>query len=209
MTRESLAIDFDLPTRQRILTAALELFGEYGFAATPIRAIASAVGITDAAVLHHFQNKRAILNELWTQSGARVVNRALVEPIRTPADVEATVLRVLDSSADNYLYSRLLTHQSLNGDEQAASARTAARERWRSVLRQQFGCFAPEDADRLADALATSLVGFMWTSQAVLGPKYEEMVRDPAFRQRAVEIVQRSCPVERFKLAENPGAAAP
>ncbi len=99
MTRESLAIDFDLPTRQRILTAALELFGEYGFAATPIRAIASAVGITDAAVLHHFQNKRAILNELWTQSGARVVNRALVEPIRTPADVEATVLRVLDSSA--------------------------------------------------------------------------------------------------------------
>lgn len=209
MTRESLSSGFDSPTRQRILTAALELFGEYGFAATPIRAIASAVGITDAAVLHHFQNKRAILNELWSQSGARVVDRSQAPPIRTREDIETTVLRVLDSSADNYRYSRLLTHQALNGDEQAAAARSAARERWRSVLRQQFSCFVPADADRLADAFATTLSGYMWTAQAVHGPKYEEMVRDPEFRQHAVIIVQRSCPVERFTPAEEPEPPAP
>ena len=45
-------------TRRRILEAARELFGTDGFDCTTVRQIASAVGITDAALYYHFKSKR-------------------------------------------------------------------------------------------------------------------------------------------------------
>lgn len=48
-------------TQLRILQAALELFGEQGFAATSVRDIASRAGLTHAGLLHHFPSKDGML----------------------------------------------------------------------------------------------------------------------------------------------------
>ncbi|MEV0461513.1 helix-turn-helix domain-containing protein [Nocardia tengchongensis] len=48
-------------TRTRILTAALGLFSERGYAGTSINAVAKAAGLSAPGVLHHFPDKRALL----------------------------------------------------------------------------------------------------------------------------------------------------
>lgn len=57
------------PTAQRILSAALTLFAERGFAATSVRQIAAAVGVTDAALYSHFPSKQAIFDRLIESMG--------------------------------------------------------------------------------------------------------------------------------------------
>ena len=47
----------DLSTRARIRDAAVRLFGHDGYAATSVRAVATAAGVSPALVLHHFGSK--------------------------------------------------------------------------------------------------------------------------------------------------------
>jgi len=51
-------------TRETILAAAQQLFGERGYDATSLRQIADAVGTTKAAVYYHFPAKEHLLLEL-------------------------------------------------------------------------------------------------------------------------------------------------
>jgi AcrR family transcriptional regulator len=57
------------PTRERILSAAAQLFAEHGFASTSMPAIAELSGITAGAIYRHFASKAELLLE--------VVKRAL------------------------------------------------------------------------------------------------------------------------------------
>ncbi|WP_246281962.1 TetR/AcrR family transcriptional regulator [Fodinicola acaciae] len=47
--------------RERILAAAIELFGEVGYDRASIRALGGRLGITSAALYYHFPNKEEIL----------------------------------------------------------------------------------------------------------------------------------------------------
>lgn len=47
--------------RQRVLDAALELFGEQGVSGTSLQMIADRIGVTKAAVYHQFQSKEEIV----------------------------------------------------------------------------------------------------------------------------------------------------
>ncbi len=46
--------------RERVLRAAVDQFGRFGYASTSIAGIARAAGITDSGVLHHFPTKLAL-----------------------------------------------------------------------------------------------------------------------------------------------------
>jgi len=59
-------------TRQRILHTAARLFGERGYAATSIQAIADELGVTKAALYYHFASKHEILHELVDQPIAAI-----------------------------------------------------------------------------------------------------------------------------------------
>jgi len=47
--------------RERVLTAALELFGEHGVSGTSLQMIADRIGVTKAAVYHQFHSKEEIV----------------------------------------------------------------------------------------------------------------------------------------------------
>ncbi|WGS19211.1 MULTISPECIES: TetR/AcrR family transcriptional regulator [unclassified Bradyrhizobium] len=49
-------------TRERILEAAIRMFGAYGFESTTMRDLADAVGIKAPGIYSHFSSKEAILN---------------------------------------------------------------------------------------------------------------------------------------------------
>jgi len=53
-----------IDTRQKILSAARELFVRLGYEATTMRALARAIEYTPTAIYHHFESKEALLTEL-------------------------------------------------------------------------------------------------------------------------------------------------
>lgn len=55
-------------TRERLLNAAIELFGSRGFDATSMRDIATEVGIKAPAVYNHYSSKEELLAEAVTQA---------------------------------------------------------------------------------------------------------------------------------------------
>ncbi|MFC6180651.1 TetR/AcrR family transcriptional regulator [Lactiplantibacillus daowaiensis] len=59
-------------THQAILDAARELFLKHGYAATSTRDIAKAIGITQPALYHHFDDKEVIFLAVITTVGAEI-----------------------------------------------------------------------------------------------------------------------------------------
>lgn len=84
--------------RELVLDAALELFAERGTAATSLQLIADRLGITKAAIYHHFPVKDLIIVEVLG-AGLRqldeVVGAAAAEP-----DPQARALAVVTGLAD-------------------------------------------------------------------------------------------------------------
>lgn len=58
-------------TRERIVEAATELFAERGFHATPMTAIATASGLSQTGLLHHFASKEDLLAAVLEQRDLR------------------------------------------------------------------------------------------------------------------------------------------
>ncbi|MEU9605514.1 TetR family transcriptional regulator [Streptomyces sp. NPDC048057] len=59
-------------TRERILDAAVRLFGERGYAATSLRAVTEAAGANIAAVNYHFGSKEGLLRAVVSRAMAPV-----------------------------------------------------------------------------------------------------------------------------------------
>jgi AcrR family transcriptional regulator len=72
-------------TRQRVLDAAAELFGERGYEGASIAAIAERAGVSEETVYARFRNKRTVLGELV----ARAVRGADTAPVPDQAGPRA------------------------------------------------------------------------------------------------------------------------
>ncbi|MFE7800860.1 TetR/AcrR family transcriptional regulator [Nocardia sp. NPDC057440] len=72
MARTLVADQTGRETRARILSAALRLFSERGYAGTSIAAVAKAVGLSAPGVLHHFPDKRTLLLSVLADRGRTV-----------------------------------------------------------------------------------------------------------------------------------------
>ena len=68
-------------TKRRIMDAALELFAAHGYDAVSVEQIAGAVGIKAPSLYNHFVSKRAIFDEIVSDSAARYY-RNIRESIR-------------------------------------------------------------------------------------------------------------------------------
>ena len=50
-------------TREQLLSIAVEMFAEQGFAGTSLRSIAKRAGVSPALLIHHFDTKEALIKE--------------------------------------------------------------------------------------------------------------------------------------------------
>ncbi|MBD5149133.1 MAG: TetR/AcrR family transcriptional regulator [Oscillibacter sp.] len=53
-----------MTTKERILETALDLFSRHGYGGVSVRDIAGAVGIRESSLYNHFENKRAVFDEI-------------------------------------------------------------------------------------------------------------------------------------------------
>ena len=83
-------------TRERIVSTALRLFAEKGFAAVGIREIASEVGLSSATLYHYMGSKDDLLQDIMTDRLGRLitVNRQALTGLGRPEDKLVTVVRV-------------------------------------------------------------------------------------------------------------------
>jgi AcrR family transcriptional regulator len=83
-------------TRDRIVSTALRLFAEKGFAAVGIREIASEVGLSSATLYHYMGSKDDLLQEIMTDRLGRLiaVTARTLAGLSRPEDKLVTLVRV-------------------------------------------------------------------------------------------------------------------
>ena len=84
-------------TRDRILEEAAKLFTEKGYEATSVQDLAQALGLSKAALYHHFGSKEEILYEISLLALKGLV--AAGEKALEVADPKAALLRFMEAHA--------------------------------------------------------------------------------------------------------------
>jgi len=149
------AADSDLTAAARIRSAATRLFAEKGFAATSIREIAAAAGVSSSLVVHHFGSKAqlkaatdarlissltSLLSELPTTEGADFGQAAgsLAAMLRDEPDLLGYLRRTLvdGGEAGTSLFLGLVeaTTAELAAQEAAGVLRPSVDPRTRAVF---------------------------------------------------------------------------
>ena len=95
-------------TRQRLVEAALDVFGRYGFEGATTRQIAQAAKANLAAIVYHFGSKEALhvavaeylAGRIAALVGPSLMAAAAPEASATPKAARAALIRVLETYAD-------------------------------------------------------------------------------------------------------------
>jgi AcrR family transcriptional regulator len=136
-----------VPTRDRIVEAALRLFAERGTTAVSMRELADAADVTVPGLYYHFASKADLISEVYRARGFGQTPDEIELPGPAPID---TI--IVDEARREF--TRFLGERELG---RTLAARW--RERWVAVL----GCatdLAPGgDLSAAADAIATFLWG--------------------------------------------------
>jgi len=105
-------------TRERVLSAAGELFARNGFAGTSLAAISKQCGISDGLILHHFQTKEALYRQVLDEMSGRYA-QALVQAhdsAGSPAEaMQATLVAAFDFWKHDTTYQRISQWAALEG----------------------------------------------------------------------------------------------
>lgn len=107
-------------TREFILQQAIPLFAEAGYSGVSMRDISRAVGISAAAIYHHFPDKQAlylaVVNHAFVDK-AEGIRQALAGGGTAVARLERFVERFTELMAKDPDFRKLLHRELLDGDE--------------------------------------------------------------------------------------------
>lgn len=108
--------------RLRILDAAETAFAEQGFAGTSLRSIGAAIGMGNAALLHHFPNKRRLYAAVLQRIAAELEASLLQRP--GTDDLQAIAEAFLAWSVNRPQAGVLILRELLDNPPRAERART-------------------------------------------------------------------------------------
>jgi AcrR family transcriptional regulator len=153
-----------LPTRDRIVEAALRLFAERGTTAVSMRELADAAGVTVPGLYYHFASKAELIREVYRAQGFGQEPGEIELP--APAPIEAIIVAEARREFTRFISQReflsLMQGEAVLGDEDALEVgRTLAalwRARWATVL----GCATDVARDADLDAAADCIATFLW-----------------------------------------------
>lgn len=146
--------------RDRLLAAALDLFNSKGYAATTVREIVAAAGVTQPVLYYHFKNKEGIYLHLMNVGFAEFT-AALERSLARPGDAATKLQRLLDQTyrvfLDHIPVARLM-YAIYYGPSQGAPhfdfdrVHDGFRESVRAVLRAgvRSGEFRADDVEQMA-----------------------------------------------------------
>jgi AcrR family transcriptional regulator len=118
-----------LGTRAHLLETAAGMFGDRGYAGTPLEEVVSSAGLTRGALYHHFKDKRALFDSVVDQ-----VLRTVVEEVESQ-----TVKRALERGQERESDAVELFVESLRGGARhrilcVDGPSVLGRERWSELM---------------------------------------------------------------------------
>jgi AcrR family transcriptional regulator len=160
--------------REDLLAGAKRCLYEKGYARTSIRDIATAAGVSMAAVGYHFGSKEALLNEAFRQANiewAEEISQALAEP----GDFQAIWTKVIES----FTAHRPLWAATFEVIGQADHVPEIHKELVRNLAEARQGLAYPfEDRDAPPDDHTRWAIGSVY--QALLTGVMAQLLIDPA-----------------------------
>src|SRR6185437_273827 len=135
-------------TRKAILTAAEDLFGQHGFAATTVDGIAAAAGVAKGAVYHHFATKENVFEAVFEATSEALVQRVVAASARAKDALDGMVV---GSRAYFAACAEARTGRIILQDGPAV----LGWERWREIDGRHFGRMIPTALDA---AMAQGLI---------------------------------------------------
>ncbi|MCE7927465.1 MAG: TetR/AcrR family transcriptional regulator [Dehalococcoidia bacterium] len=192
-------------TRTRILEAAHELFATRGFDGTTVKDIGAKAGLTDAALYYHFRSKREILDAVWQIPESRMLGDVPSGEAMGPEVLEHLVDVMFDGAVARDGFLRLMARQVLARDRTAMALRSQTMTVWRQYMARHFEtAFSAEESAAMADSLAMLIHGIYMNTQIDHGSGTADVIRDPAFRDRAKAMARTMFPLGRACTAEGP-----
>jgi AcrR family transcriptional regulator len=159
--------------REQMLHAALEVISTRGYADTRIADVAERAGVSPALVIYYFKTKDLLLTEAirhyedtWYAVGQRRMAGLTSAAARLEEFVAMSCLSEADPEPASSWQLWLDFWAQAARNEEVASVRQKADERWREVISslvqagQEAGEFRPIDAHDFAICLSTLLDGF-------------------------------------------------
>ena len=129
-------------TKERILTAALEMFSQKGYDGTNIRELTASLGLVKSALYRHFGSKEeiwnALLDEMIAYYGARFGSSERLPPVPdSPEELVALTMGLVDFTIHDekvVMTRKLLTIEQFRDDR----ARDLATKHFLTGLRDMF-----------------------------------------------------------------------
>lgn len=143
------------PARTRIITAALELFGQHGVSGTSLQMIADAIGVTKAAVYHQFNTKNEIVLAVAEVELARLAAALEVAEAQecTLQAREVLLTQVIDLAVERRGVTSVLQ------TDPVMVRFLAEHEPFQRLLDRLFAVLSGEDTDAEAQVPAAMLSG--------------------------------------------------
>ncbi|KZX59040.1 hypothetical protein A3709_15915 [Halioglobus sp. HI00S01] len=146
-------------TREQLLLTAQRLFAERGFYGASIAAIATELGLTKQALLHHFGNKEKLYGQVLqhiSENLSEITDSILAKSLAPAERLETLVVAQYRDQMDNPHAARLIMRELLDNEERAAQAGSWYLRSYLELLVATAQALDP--AGKLDDARALALV---------------------------------------------------
>jgi TetR/AcrR family transcriptional regulator len=182
-------------TRTAIIDAAERLFAENGFAATSMRDISNASGVSHPLIHHHFGGKEELYKAVkrrMVEGYAKQFPRA-ARAVHRPLGVRAEMRRLLAFLGDNPMLLRLCLRTRLDGDNQVWPGEPDQLDtmRQRIEVSQKRGLIRADlDATNLS-VMILGLVCFCLENRDHFVHRFGERFDIRSYLRQAVALVER------------------
>jgi len=163
-------------TRQALLERAKAAFAERGYAATSLEALARSLGLSKAAVYHHFPSKRALLQALLEEA-LEETRRALHQPVGLEQRLLGYALAYRGQVEP--LAALMTAHSGRRGgDQEAAQVSLMAMQRGMTLLAGVLEPVVPGKGRVLAAIFSSIVHGAYMVGRHLPGYEAESLVRE-------------------------------
>lgn len=158
MARTNTAVAAGAATRERVLNAAVSVFGEKGFHGSSLDDIAQLSGIGRGTILYHFESKVGVLLELLARrdESVRIMQPDGKAPTRGSMQLLATIRRRspgIRAAKSEMRLAHLLEAEAASAEHPAREWVSARAQRIRHFFADQFAeDFPRQDAASSTDA---------------------------------------------------------
>jgi TetR/AcrR family transcriptional regulator len=182
-------------TRAVVIDAAERLFADRGFAATSMRDISAASGVSHPLIHHHFGSKE----ELYAAVKRRMVEGyarrfpAAARATNRPLSVRAEMRRIMTYLSENPVMLRLCSWTRLEGDIQVWPGEPDLLEtlRIRVEAGQRQGRVRGDLDPAVLSLMIFGLILFWVENRAHFAERYKGRIGDEAFFRQAVALIER------------------